>query len=91
MLGIGFKRVKMKKIFAQILSVDKSENASHIIIRILGVKIKFQNPKMYIKFLRDHVTEQEKEQIVNSPYWDALWYVQKYGHNFTRFQWTGWT
>ncbi len=28
----------------------------------------------------------EKDIIANSPYWDALWYVQKYGHKFTRYE-----
>ena len=26
----------------------------------------------------------QKEIVANSPYWDDLWYVQKYGYDFTR-------
>ena len=76
----------MKKRLFQLLSIDKSLNESHIIINFCGIKVKFKNPKIYIKFLQGKNTLQEREIIANSPYWDALWYVQKYGYNFTRLE-----
>ena len=62
--------------YKQLFSFKKEDNK--VFIKFLNIKIKFKLP-IFSKgeFL-------QKEITANSQFWDDLWYIQKYGHNFTR-------
>lgn len=68
----------LKKIFEQLFSFKK--DSDKLFVRLFGIKIKLKLP---VVLKNDFIY---KDMISKSPYWDALWYVQKYGHNFTRYE-----
>lgn len=66
----------MGNVIKKLFSFKKEGNSLYI--RFFGIKIKSKLPVLS----KDEFMY--KEIIANSPYWDAQWYIQKYGHNFTR-------
>lgn len=64
-----------------LVSISKSGN--HKILNILGLKFKYPISHRPL-FFKDFLKEQyEKDIISNSIFWDDLWYVQTYNHNFS--------
>lgn len=74
----------MKKFLSKLFSIKLSSDKKRIIITIFSLKIKLKN-FFYVEDSGNLVLL-EKDIIANSPYWDTLWYVQKYGHKFTRYE-----
>ena len=71
----------MKNFLHNIFSIKIDGSRNKKIIKICGIKIKLKRSNRSTKELLAFL---EKEIIAQSPFWDDLWYVQKYGHNFTR-------
>lgn len=79
-MGIGIVGVKIMK--NSICSISVVENKQRVLVKFLGLKIKFKNPFFAEKDAT--LVLLEKDIIASSPYWDPLWYVQTYNHNLNR-------
>lgn len=64
----------------RVFYVEKNNDNSYL-ISVLGYKLKFG-----LKKFRRHENLMEKNIILNSGFWDPLWYVQKYHKNFNRIE-----
>ena len=73
----------IKKILHKLFSIASDDDKKIIVVKICGIKIKSRN--LY-RAPNDAIVFLEKSIIADSPFWDALWYVQKYGHNLTRYE-----
>ena len=81
MMGMEVSERVVKNFLHNIFSIKIDGSRNKKIIKICGIKIKLKRSNRSTKELLAFL---EKEIIAQSPFWDDLWYVQKYGHNFTR-------